>query len=432
MTDPTPEEESSKPPTFTASGALQSQPATLSGEGHFISRTITIEGEPAAVDEAVEHALSGMSIGSAEAFGTLTIRPEPAGMVLSTGGATITVGPAPTKGGRLPNRKIAMPWIDGSLYEMPNVQNHGTRNLGVIVGGGARVELAPNGDAHAVVNGKVAGMIELSDERGFAQLAQALSPRAVQTMVAVSRLIWEKTGHQPLNRAALLSVGEVARAMGYEPGADRAINPEIMRNVARDLVHLSKIQTWAADGPFDRKARTHATGWVAPLLVISAVHIKRDTETGEALPYEFDAMLGRNWAEAAAHYDMMQVPPGFMDLEEDQEILLGWFYLTAFRYRMTKARSGVTRSIVTICEESGISPGGSKHRGRFLDRLGRWHSRLVETQVIGSYERRPALDANLPPGEIFAKGEYAVTAPVVLLQAYAEPRRQADRRRAKP
>ncbi len=30
------------------------------------------------------------------------------------------------------NRKITLPWATESLYPVPNIQNHGTRNLGII------------------------------------------------------------------------------------------------------------------------------------------------------------------------------------------------------------------------------------------------------------------------------------------------------------
>ena len=37
------------------------------------------------------------------------------------------------------NRKITLPWATESLYPVPNIQNHGTRNLGIILSGGAEL-----------------------------------------------------------------------------------------------------------------------------------------------------------------------------------------------------------------------------------------------------------------------------------------------------
>jgi hypothetical protein len=40
------------------------------------------------------------------------------------------------------NRKITLPWTAESLYPVPNIENHGTRNLGIILSGGAELRSA--------------------------------------------------------------------------------------------------------------------------------------------------------------------------------------------------------------------------------------------------------------------------------------------------
>jgi hypothetical protein len=90
--------------------------------------------------------------------------------------------------------------------------------------------------------------------------------------------------------------------MGYTASKDRAIDPIITQRIASDVFLLNRVVTWAADGQYERQS-----GWIAPLIVISAVHVEQETFDGPALPYEFDAMLGRNWAAALANTDILQV-----------------------------------------------------------------------------------------------------------------------------
>jgi hypothetical protein len=409
------------PSVNVARGELKAGPASLTGEAR--RWIITVEGEPEAVEEAierVEHALAGSAHGTSTVTADLTIawRTEA----------------APKKRGRTNNRKITLPVSDGGLYEMPNIQNHGTRNLGLTVAGVADVREGRDGAPQAFVNGQVAAVFDLGAEEGFTELVRHLNPRTIKTMIAVSQLIWEKTDHQPLLRAANLRTSEVAQAAGYKPSRNRQLDPDIILNVARDLRTLSAVRTWAADGTWDKKTRTRPGGWMAYLLSISAIHQQPDPDSGVMLPYEFDALMGRNWAEAANRYQMVQVPPGFMNLE-GPEILLGFYYVIGFRYRMTKDRTGITRPITTICAEAGIDPGDSKHRARFLGRLERWHKRLAAEGVIGHYERRPAFvagraehGAEMSPGDIFDQGEYAVTPPRPVIDAYAKPRTKAAQR----
>jgi hypothetical protein len=337
---------------------------------------------------------------------------------------------------RKSNKKIETPWEDDTLYPVPNVQNRGTRNLADIISGAAEWIDDPARDESilAVLDGKSIGRIDLTPgRRGEAErkLTALVSPRTIKTMVATSRLIFERTNRLPFNKAATLSVGEVARAMGYEPGNDRGIKPEILHRIGHDLRVLSRVLTWAADGPYDRKTQSRTSDWIAPLIIISAVHIEQQTATGATVPYEFDAMLGRNWAQAFAETDLLQVAPGFMQLEEGNAIRLGWYYLTEFRYRMTDKKAGITRTIRSLCQEARIDPGEPKHRGRFLQRFEKWHDELQRQGVIGSHRRTPMLETDCPPSEVYAKGEYIVRPPKPILEAYAATRAKAQERQAK-
>jgi hypothetical protein len=330
-------------------------------------------------------------------------------------------------------RKVTVPWSKTSLYRVPNVHNHGTRHLGRTVAGAVALEVAPSGEAQALIGGVPAATIDLTDPgEGLARLQRLLNPRAIKTLVATSRLIWEKANGQPHNRAVPLTVPEIAIAMGYTRGKDRKLDREVTYGVARDLIILSKVHTWAAEGTWNTKTHAYAAGQLTPMLIITAIRFdEADPETGMRVAYEFDGMLGSNWAEAMRRGDVVQIPPGFLKLSEGGEILLGWFYITQFRYQMTKQRTGVTRTIRALCEEAGIDPGRSDHRGRFLQRLHRWHERLQQHGVIGGYERRPPIEADLAPSVIFQQGEYMATPPPALLTAYQEERDKAHARNAK-
>jgi len=336
----------------------------------------------------------------------------------------------PPRSPRPSNRKINRPWTAESLYLMPNNGNHGTRNLGLMASNRDLWVSAPTGGYQALINGAIVGMVELTDERALQQLTNTLSPRTMQTMVAITRLLWEKSSHKPLNFVATCTLGEIARAMGYKAGRGRKIDPEIRLGISHDIRALTQIKSYGADGAYDKRTRRWPSGWLAPLLSMSAVHVQTDL-LGENVPYEFDLMLGRNWAETLEHYDVIQVAPGFLELKEDAPIKLGWFYTTAFRDRMTKSKSTVRRSITTLCDEARIDPGSVKHRGRFLDRLDNWHDQLQRQGVIGSYDRRPGGDTSAAPSEVFTRGEYAVTPPAAIRKAYDEPRQKAERRRAR-
>jgi hypothetical protein len=351
---------------------------------------------------------------------------------------THPIPPGPT---RKSNRKIALPWPEGTLFPMPNIQNHGTRNLVRTISGSVEWIDDPANAAWklAVVNGQPIGRIDLTPGgRGLAEreLTALVGPKAIKTMVATSRLIFERTNRQPLNKPVTLTVGEVARAAGYEPGQDRGIKPEILLRIGHELRALTRIMTWAADGPYDRKTGTRPSAWIAPLISITAVHVEQNTSDGRMVPYEFDAMLGRNWAQAFANTDLLQVAAGFMELDEDNTIRLGWYYLTEFRYQMTSKKVGVTRKIAALCEAARIDTGQPKHRGRFLDRLEKWHDDLQRHGVIGFHRRSPGLDTDHPPSQLFSEGEYFVRPPAPILEAYAAPRekaaaRQEPRRRSR-
>lgn len=323
---------------------------------------------------------------------------------------------------RRPNRKIAAP--STGLIEMANNGNHGTRNLGLLASDRTLWTPGPTGGWHATIDGTLTGVIELTDEEEFQRLAATISPRAMRTMIGVTQALYERTGHKPFNISVTFTLGEVARAAGYQADSSRHVDPETRLAIAHDLRLLTHIKTYGADGEYNAKSRRWASGWLAPLLNMTAVHLKTDL-LGETVPYEFDLMLGRNWATAMEEYDVVQIAPGFRELRGDNVTRLGWFYMTAFRDKMTKARSGVTRSLPALCHESGIAPGAARDRGRFLGQLHRWHKELQDNGVIGSFERRPGADTRDAPVNVWTHGEYMTAPPPAIIQAYAEQRRQA-------
>jgi hypothetical protein len=358
--------------------------------------------------------------------------PPPTAEAEPAPGAASPTGPRT----RATNRKIELPWPEGSLFPVPNVQNHGVRNLAHIIARDVRWQPDPGGGRGevAVLDGKAIGRIDFtpSQEGAERKLLDLLGPRAIKTMVVTSRLIIEGTNRSPLNHAATLRVGEIARAMGYKVGRDRKIDPEIIRRVAGDVYMLSKVETWAADGPYDPKTKQYRSGWVAPLIAITAVHAQQLAMEGPPLPFEFDAMLGRNWAQALLDSDLLQIAPGLMDLHDENVIRLAWYYLTEFRYRMTKRTPGAARKIAALCAEARIDAGQPKHRGRFLERLEGWHVQLADKGVIGTYARAPTpgevkQDNAWTPARIFAEGEYHVEPPPAILEAYQPARQHALR-----
>ena len=328
---------------------------------------------------------------------------------------------------RASTRKIVPPWDSESLYPAPNVHNHGTRNLARAVSGTALWRNDPESRSlSALVGGEPVAMIDLSpgQEEGALRriLEQVVSPRTIKTMVAVSRLVYERTDRKPVNQGCDVTLGELARAAGYTAGDDRKVSTEIRLRIAQELRALCAVKTWATDREYNKKTRRRAGSWVAPLLIISGVHLEELEDTEGPVPTEIGVMLGRNWANAYASTDLVQIPAGFMRLRDDNVIRLGWYYATEFRYRMTSKRVALERSIRSLCHEAGIDPGGSAHRGRFLDRLERWHTELREKRVIGSHQRGPSIGTDLSPGEIFERGTYAVRPPDDVLDAYAPAR----------
>jgi hypothetical protein len=72
------------------------------------------------------------------------------------------------------NRKITLPWTADSLYPVPNIQNHGTRNLGIILSGGAELRDDPEGGLGkiAVLADRTIGRIDFTREAERALLEQ--------------------------------------------------------------------------------------------------------------------------------------------------------------------------------------------------------------------------------------------------------------------
>jgi hypothetical protein len=339
----------------------------------------------------------------------------------------------PTKSNKS-NRKTAQR-APGANFYAPNLLNDGTRKLGALVAGTGVWEIDSNLHAYVgTVRGARVGRIVFRSDTERAEvnhLTALLSPRTLQTLVAISTLLYERTRGQPLNQVARLTVREIADASRYTPTKNRTIDPEILRRIGADLRALTRIETFAADGAYDPKRKRAPSGWVAPLLVISAVHIGQEGMfEGEPLPYEFDAMLGRNWAAAVKErFDVVQIAPGFMELDpgprEEQAIKLAWFYLTDFRYQMKSPKPTRTFQIAPLCGSANITPEKA-NLGRFLGRLEGWHARLHELGIIGAYRRNPAFDSakgaagsDEAPREIFERGTYTVTPPAAILEAYA-------------
>lgn len=329
---------------------------------------------------------------------------------------------------RASTKKIVLPWDSGTLYPAPNIQNHGTRNLARAV---SRTSLWRNGPEQgslfALVGDEQVATIDLSpgqEENALREiLEQVVSPRTIKTMIAVSRLIWERTNRKPINQGCDVTLGELARAAGYTAGEDRKVSPEIRLRIAQELRALCAVRTWATDGEYNKKTRRRPGAWVAPLLIISGVHLEELEDTEGPVPTEIGIMLGRNWAQAYEKTDLIQIPAGFMQLHDDSVIRLGWYYVTEFRYRMTSRRVAIERSIKSLCDEAGIDSGGSTHRGRFLDRLERWHTELREKGVISWHQRSPGSDADQSPGAIFEGGTYSVRPPKDVAEAYAPTRK---------
>jgi hypothetical protein len=337
---------------------------------------------------------------------------------------------------RKSNRKITLPSETGGLRAVPNVQNHGTRTLARILSGNVGWLEDPSGAMLAAIDGKTVGRVDLSESRGPEALRDLIarldSPRTTKAMLTVSWLIYERSNHLPVDKVVRITVGELARAMGYQARANRSIKTEILENIGHDLQALAGIMTWAADGPYDKKRRGYDSGWVAPLIVLSAVHTHRDTSDGRRVPDELDIMLGKNWARAYAETDLLQIADGLMKVHDRNEFALGLYYQLQFRYRMTARKEGATRSIRSICEEAGIDPGGPTHRKRFLDRLESWHADLQAIGVIGHHRRSPALGTDLWPSEVFANGTYFVRPPAAIMTAYAPTRQRRAAKSAHP
>lgn len=336
------------------------------------------------------------------------------------------------------NLKVDLPWKPATPFVVANILDHATRRLGQMVAGGADWAFDLNQSAQiARIEGQAVGMIRLGtggeDEAG--RIIDALGARTLKTMIGTTRLLYERTNGLPKDHAAEVSVREIAEAIGYKPSQTRTIDPKILRGISEDIRALTRILTWGADGPYDGKRHRVPTGWIAPLLNIVAVSEEQIAFEGESLPYRFKAMLGENWAEAIKErFDVVQIAPGFMDLrakQDEQAIRLGWYYLTDFRYRMTKGPKKAPTPIARICADARIKVD-EVNLTRFLDRLESWHALLQAKGVIGDYQRDPNADpkanGNLPPGKIYEEGTYTVEPPEAVLEAYRTYRIKAIER----
>jgi hypothetical protein len=224
-------------------------------------------------------------------------------------------------------------------------------------------------------------------------------------------------------------VGEVARVAGYTAGADRKIKPEILDRIRWDIWGLARVQVWGADGPYDKSRGLYPTGWIRPLLFLRKDQIEPPTVQHPPLFHAFNVTLGYQWAHQYTSYDVLQVPRGFLELREDGPIRLGWFYVTAFRHRMTKDTPGVRRQITRLYADAGLTPPTIKHLGQFLARLECWHEELEERGVIGAYMRTPPVGTTRTPMDVYRIGAYEVQPPAAVQGAYREQSRRVRRGR---
>jgi hypothetical protein len=338
---------------------------------------------------------------------------------------------------RKSTRKVVLPreFADHQLI-MPNIQNHATRHLGQIMAGAATWEHDPNSKAfQARINGQTVGMIAIGSEGvdEAARIGSVLSPRALQTMVAVTNLILQKTHGMPVNRGATIHVREIALATGHTSSGKRAIDPATLARIGADLRAMSRVMTWGADGPWNKQNHRYPSAWIAPLIVIAAVHVEQPSLHGDPVPYEFDAMLGRPWAAAVRdHFDVAQVAPGFLKLDasrDEQAIRLAWWYQTQFRYGMMYGPRSSFPSLKELTARAVLSPstqGADKHETknlrRLLDRLDGWHRKLAELEIIGSFRLLPAMPSDTPLRTLCEACWYGVAPPAAISGAY-EPQR---------
>lgn len=333
---------------------------------------------------------------------------------------------------RKSTRKTVLPHSPDGLYQMANLRNHGTRNLGQVGLGVPDWRLRPDGAALVGhVNNVPVGMIEFDDgdlsPDQARRLVEALGPRTLKTMIGVSKLIYELARGKPLYAPHTVTLRLIALAAGLRPDKHRGFAPETLEAIAADLKACTKILTYGAPDAPDKKTGRTASGWIAPLLTIPAIKAR----PSDPLEGEFDVLLGKNWAAAMlARFDVVQIPPGLLQLHSNndaQVLKLGWYYTTLFRERMTRGPGrpptvrGVARAACLDVDED--------HMSRWLVRFTGWHARLVQLGVIGSYTITPP-DGNPAPGEVFAQATVAVTAPEAIALVYDGPRRRAQERRA--
>lgn len=333
---------------------------------------------------------------------------------------------------RKSNRKVDLVFDPSELLQVPNILQHGTRNLGLVLSGAGDWQTDPMGGKKlALVNGHPIGFIEIGDggEDEAGRIIDKLGPRALKTMIAVSKLLYEKTRGYPVNQAATLTIREVALARGEKPDKSRKVDPEVLRGIAHDLRACTRLFVWGAGGAYDAKKRAAPEGWLSPLLLITAIKVSQKMLDGDELPYTFDAMLGRPWAEAIKdRFDVMQVAPGFMRLNptrDEHAMRLAWYYLTTFRYRMQKAPRMPPVKIERLCADARISIDRN-NLGRFVRRLEDWHARLRKEEIIGDYGRAPDLPIDTTqPSRFVAETAYWAEPPGAILEAYREQREKA-------
>jgi hypothetical protein len=185
---------------------------------------------------------------------------------------------------------------------------------------------------------------------------------------------------------------------GCTAGKDRAIDPLITQRIASDVFLLNRVVTWAADGPYERQKRKRQSGWIAPLIVITAVHVEQETFDGPALPYEFDAMLGRNWAAALANTDILQVAAGFIELDQESAIRLALPDRVPLPHGAARTRADTQYRRSLRCGPYRPRPG--QNQARFLER---WHA-PVAAGGRGGKRRMRCAPKTPPPRAIWRGG----------------------------
>jgi hypothetical protein len=337
------------------------------------------------------------------------------------------------------------------IYPVPLVLAYGTRNLGRVLAGEATwTDVEADGCRYAVLEVERVGQIycrfrpakwNMRDiesrnqqmTKSGAEIIEHLGPGALKTMVAVSRLMFEKAVRDEGDEKheAVLGLREVAVAAGYRANnRTRCIERGTLERVRLDLEALKRIWIDAATEPASRAEKRAPIDreWALPFLSTFDACRWGSGPGGTRVPRAYRTALSYTWEEAPFDRShIAQIPAGFVDLDpvrEGQAIKIAWHYLMRFRERMSRTgNKQETVRIRDLCAQAGIDPGDKKNQGRFLKRLEAWHARLRDLGVIGAYNRVAPEGAG--PAVVFARGSYVVERPPGIRRAYDAARDNA-------